>query len=68
MSFNRILIIILIILAGAGFVWSVVSFLNNSDNNLKSSPVIINSVEKNEENFKKAVKAELPDKCKAPAG
>lgn len=68
MSFNRILIIILIILAGAGFVWSMVSFLNNSNGNLKSSVAVISTVEKNEENFKRTVKAELPDKCQAPAG
>lgn len=67
MSFSKILIIVLFVLAGAGLVWSVMSFINNSSNALNNPSEII-SLERSEDNFKKAVEAELLDKCIVPEG
>lgn len=67
MSFNKILIISLAILAGAGLVWATMIFINNSNSDAGSRQQAT-SVEKNDENFAKAVEAELPDKCKTPSG
>lgn len=64
MPINKVLIIVLIIVAGAGMVWSTASFFRGNENKSKT----INQLEKNEDNFARAVASEQIDKCKTPEG
>jgi rhodanese-related sulfurtransferase len=60
MTTEKILIIVLVVLAVGGLAWSMGSFFSNKE------PVLL--VENLQKNFDKAVQAEQPDKCKAPEG
>ena len=59
MKLETIIIIILILAAGVGIVWSVISFVG--DDSL--SPTANTAV-----NYQRAKNAELPDKCQTPEG
>lgn len=56
--------IVLITLAGAGLVWSAVSFFSQA----KQEPVLVKGMEENEDNFAQAQRAELADRCQTPEG
>lgn len=60
MQMEKILIIVLVVAAIAGLVWSISDFVRgNKDFSL---------VDNTTENFDQAIKAELPDKCQTPEG
>ncbi len=60
MNMEKILIIILVVLAVGGLAWSAASFgaAEKSSTELKMTP----------ENFNRAMQAQLPDKCQTPEG
>lgn len=55
----KFLIIFLIIIGGLGVLWSVSSLFSSKDNSV---------LVQNQENFERAMQAELADKCKTPEG
>ncbi|MGB0757343.1 MAG: rhodanese-like domain-containing protein [Patescibacteria group bacterium] len=55
----KLLIILLLIIGGLGVLWSVSSFFSSKGND---------KLVQNQENFERAINAELPDKCQTPVG